>query len=436
MSTSPNKENYPETPTKKERNGELSPSYMRSLKPISPNKTSNHTIGRLKFLDNDNIDEHFSYIHNSNEHIQQQLYDLQVQTKQTGVDLGQLFERLKNNNQFLNTLLENLSNYSHEVITEGNATKNDITKIIDHLNASNERIKELSSNQYLDKITEKIIDKLKISSIIEERDNIEERDSIPKGNFSEIILSDVKNVMIEDKLRNIIAPLIDEIKSNTASLKPAISEKETMGASFQEFERTTLDNLNKIIHEISNNKGQTNQYIETQSDTARKTIEITSKIYNESHQIKESIAKNNNQIHELQAMMGNNLIRADEVKNLLSLNQTAEELESKISNLENKYKLLSRKYEEKYQDLMSLQGEFQSLLDKTKMHQNALDSITQMPNITKVRQLHSANMQSIRNNSLNESKGYGKRIVSAPLNLGLVEEESTLNNTNNSDEGF
>lgn len=109
------------------------------LKPISPNK---HNAGKLTFLQNDAIDDHFNYIHSSTNEIQQQLISLEVQTKQTALDLGQLCDRSKNNNQNLNKLLQNIAQYSNEVVTEGNATKNDITNILTRLDSLNDNLKE------------------------------------------------------------------------------------------------------------------------------------------------------------------------------------------------------------------------------------------------------------------------------------------------------
>lgn len=130
------KENESTTPT---RTAPLSsPSYLTSpLKPTSPSKQN---VGRLSFLQNDKIDDNFNLIHSSNNEIQSQLSNLEVQTKQTALDLGQLCDRLKNNNQHLNKLLENIASYSEEVITEGNATKNDITNIMTRLDDFNEKL--------------------------------------------------------------------------------------------------------------------------------------------------------------------------------------------------------------------------------------------------------------------------------------------------------
>ncbi|CAH2351694.1 hypothetical protein CLIB1423_04S03862 [[Candida] railenensis] len=100
------KENIPTTP-KREESAHSSPS--RPLKPVSPNKVQNAYVGKLSFLQNDNIDAHFSHIHSTQEELQVTLQKLEVQTAQTALDLGQLVDRSKNNNSYLNKLLEGIS---------------------------------------------------------------------------------------------------------------------------------------------------------------------------------------------------------------------------------------------------------------------------------------------------------------------------------------
>lgn len=132
------KENVATTPSKnpdKSINDSSPTPSKRTLRPISPNKQNNGGIGKLSFLQSDNIDDHFEYIHNSNEEIKQSLYDLESNTKQTSLDLGQLIDRSKNNNQNLNRVLESIAKYSEEVTTEGNATKFDVTRILEKLEA-------------------------------------------------------------------------------------------------------------------------------------------------------------------------------------------------------------------------------------------------------------------------------------------------------------
>ncbi|CAN3503404.1 hypothetical protein DICA1_F01156 [Diutina catenulata] len=69
------------------------------------------------------------------------LAQIESQTKQTGIDVGQLWERSKNNNNFLQKLVAEIAAYANEVTTEGNATKNDIHNIVAKLDALSELIK-------------------------------------------------------------------------------------------------------------------------------------------------------------------------------------------------------------------------------------------------------------------------------------------------------
>lgn len=94
-----NKENIPTTPKSKESRiiSAVSPINNQTLKPISPNKEKNQ-IGKLNFLETDNLDEHFELVHTTQEEIRQRLHNIELTSKQTSVDLGQLFDRLKNNN--------------------------------------------------------------------------------------------------------------------------------------------------------------------------------------------------------------------------------------------------------------------------------------------------------------------------------------------------
>lgn len=146
------KENLSTTPSKSTdrsfNDGSPTPS-KRTLRPISPNK-QNGGVGKLSFLQSDNIDDHFQHIHNSNEEVKQSLYNIETNTKQTSLDLGQLIDRSKNNNQNLNRVLESIARYSEEVTTEGNATKNDVTKILQKLDT----LDNLDQNDDLRKIRE------------------------------------------------------------------------------------------------------------------------------------------------------------------------------------------------------------------------------------------------------------------------------------------
>ncbi|CUM63455.1 uncharacterized protein PRCAT00001030001 [Priceomyces carsonii] len=104
-------------------NEERSPSERNNaLKSISPNR-SQTLVGKLNFLQNDNIDEHFAQIHKTQQVMQQLLGGLESDTRQVALDLSQLCDRLKNNNQYLNKLLQKIAENSGETYETGEDKK-------------------------------------------------------------------------------------------------------------------------------------------------------------------------------------------------------------------------------------------------------------------------------------------------------------------------
>lgn len=152
---------------------EDSPLLLKNaLKPISASKNNATNLGKLNFLQSDNFDQHFDHIHDVQGQIQQQLYIIEHQTKQTGADVGQLVDRLKNNNSNLNKLLEQIANYSDEVITEGNATKHDISNITAILNEFNEKLDNFTCDDTSEKNINEINNKLSnLIKMINKQDN-------------------------------------------------------------------------------------------------------------------------------------------------------------------------------------------------------------------------------------------------------------------------
>lgn len=118
------KENIPSTPKHGDVVSANSSPVRNSLKPVSPNKSNASYTGKLSFLQNDNIDAHFSHIHNTQDEIQVQLQRLETQTAQTSLDLGHLVDRLKNNNLYLNKLLEGISSKADGI------TRDDVEDIL------------------------------------------------------------------------------------------------------------------------------------------------------------------------------------------------------------------------------------------------------------------------------------------------------------------
>lgn len=214
-----NKENVTTTPSKNIGGSvpETTPTpSKKTLRPISPNKQNTGGVGRLSFLQSDNIDDHFEHIHNSNEEIRQSLYDIETNTKQTSLDLGQLIDRSKNNNHHLNRVLESIAKYSEEVTTEGNATKSDVTEILKRLESfqtteTSKGVEELKAILERSQLSDlkpaisKISDDYKASNakIIEELNqlsiSLELQESSPQQQGMSVLLKELE--MLKDSIK-------------------------------------------------------------------------------------------------------------------------------------------------------------------------------------------------------------------------------------------
>lgn len=260
---SPNKENYTGTPSLaalgSPKLDDYSPSTKRVLKPISPNKTSNSHVGRLSFLQNDNIDDHFDQLHSSQHDMQQLLLILEAQTKQTGLDLGQLVDRLKNNNANLNKLLQSIAAYSEEVVTEGNATKNDITSIVARLDAFNHHLETISSRDtasdtraiqgILEKrlldITKQLDDSLKSSRQYNEMVREQIQHSLRSDNLKTILSSELNTAQAEQKERH--GELLSQFESIGIHVGEVSAVKEDLLAEFERTRAAATQQSNKLF---------------------------------------------------------------------------------------------------------------------------------------------------------------------------------------------
>lgn len=65
--------------------------------------------------------------------------------QQTGVDVEQLCDRLKNNNNHLNRLLNTISDYSEQVAGESNTTRREVSTILTNLEALSSEIKNYNA---------------------------------------------------------------------------------------------------------------------------------------------------------------------------------------------------------------------------------------------------------------------------------------------------
>ncbi|KAK6202578.1 uncharacterized protein RJT21DRAFT_20580 [Scheffersomyces amazonensis] len=367
-----NKENSPSTPTKSTGPGYPFPSG-KVLKPISPNKYPNAGgVGKLNFLQSDNIDEHFDHIHSFHGTISEQLYNLEVQSKQTSVDLGQLVDRSKNNNQNLNRLLENIAKYSDEVITEGNATKNDIEKLISKLDEIKGNI-EKSHVQDQD-LKKAITDEVRNSKSQHQIEVLEKLTYI------------VQNLPEHDLVRQVVDPIVAELKCvsldpKSQSLLEGIMEnfgdKEDPFAVVQDLRKDLVQRLDSL-------STREEDYI----------IELEKRFHKQDQLINELIS-------------------------IVGLKVNKKELESNIQLLDDKYKRMTQDYTAKYVEFQNLQQEFDKLSKACK--ELTIPNQAQDLRISKAHQLHLSTINSFGNPSLIVPK---KRIVSSPLiNLPATNDE-------------
>lgn len=458
MASTANKENVPSTPT--QNSYEYSPGHPKhALKPISPNKTAS-SIGKLSFLQNDNIDAHFSQIHSVHEAILSRLFNLEVQTKQTGVDLDQLCDRLKNNNQHLNKLLQNISNYSEEVITEGNATKNDINNILSRLDGFDKKLSSGPSQDLLNAIKHDITKLLQINDqkpipidldsiqalIASNNDTVETINGKLDATTSEITnLTNIHNSIIEqlqmkdkdltttinsqneklskvlndstivDTLNTLSKTQINEITAKITELQNKLPELDLAHKIIEpivaELKSVSLDLLSiKLLEdilaamEISESVSLNEKFrahFNEKLDTATKTI-----VENKDAQTQNILDK----VHQQEMLLR-------ELTSRTKLSQTSQELESKIDTLQAKYDAMTQAYETRFLEFQQLQRDYRELSESTTKIVNN-DKITKL---NKVQQLHSTKMQNIMEGGDDKTP---KRIVSSPIGIRNSREEA------------
>ncbi|KAK6464890.1 hypothetical protein DFJ63DRAFT_334425 [Scheffersomyces coipomensis] len=402
-----NKENSPSTPTKTSGNGSFPfSSGKKVLKPISPNKYPNSSVGKLNFLQSDNIDEHFDHIHNSHNIISDQLYNLEVQTKQANVDLTQLVDRSRNNNSNLNKLLENIAQYSDEVITEGNATKNDIESVISRLDKANSSIEGLknheelikqqsiTSNEIAERVKESIV--LRISEALNKSvETITKNvsNSQPKSVGQEDILTKLEfienNLPERDIVRQIVDPIVAELdcvsldkhsQTLLEGIMESFGDKEDPFAIIQQLR-------DDIIGKLNNVQNSEEDYI----------IELEKRFHKQDQLISELVS-------------------------IIGTNTKKQELESKVLNLETKYDQMVQDYSKKFNEFQKLQEDYNRLVEASK--EIMVPPTSSQSRLTKVRQLHLSTINSIGNGFDETPK---KRILSTPLSS--IIPTASLNNS-------
>lgn len=187
----------------------------------------------------------------SPDEIKQQLDVIEFQTKQTNADLEQLFDRLKNNNQNLNKLLESISNYSKEVTTEGNATKHDVTRILERLKVLPEELIETVIQKCMDNMSLELMKQV-TGTVNKSNETIANRSDARQDQISRQ-LSSIKDIL--DKLMmdsQAIKRHIDDtdiIKREEKHVQSALSGAEVV--KLQTLAEQQIESLNLLKEKLT-----------------------------------------------------------------------------------------------------------------------------------------------------------------------------------------
>ncbi|RLV89406.1 hypothetical protein JA1_005184 [Spathaspora sp. JA1] len=340
------------------------------------------------------LDEHLDLIHTTQEEIQTQLHNIEVQSTQTSVDLAQLFDRSKNNNLNLNRLLENVVSYSKEVMTEGNATKADMNRIFEKLETLETSGSEMSKVEF-ERVRKELLEFL--SGKYNEGNNDVKEIKESQSELKEMFKSQASDVGDSlSSLKNISEDLTTETKKTQTKLDD-LSEK--------------IPDKNQIIDPIIQEvkSSETKLDASLQIITEKLTLQPKPESYQE--QLELIITK----ISQLEQARK----EEDDTRNLELINKQSE-LESKINQLETKYSTLCNSYTQKFQEYQTLNEKYTNLVHQIE----TVDVPTDMSRLKKVRQFHSTNQNT---NFITKQK----RITSTP-----VPKSAETEFINNSDEGF
>ncbi|EGW30282.1 uncharacterized protein SPAPADRAFT_52382 [Spathaspora passalidarum NRRL Y-27907] len=354
-----------------------------ALKQLSINKQKSPTL-----------DDHLDLIHTTQEEIQAQLHNIEVQSTQTSVDLAQLFDRSKNNNQNLNRLLENVVAYSKEVMTEGNATKADMNRIFDKL----EQLETVGKEE-----TGEVANMVK--GLLEALNK----------QYKEVGGNTVREVKeFHSGLKQSFQCEVGDIGASLSGIKD-ISEELKSGIKKN---KDTLDSLTEKIPNVEHISDPIVREIKSLNSNSEATLQkILDRIaqlekpqnYQEQFNL---ILSKLSKFEETRAEQDN--------KRQIELTNKQQELESKISHLENKYSTLCNSYTQKFHEYQQLNEKYTTLVKQIE----TLDVPTDMTRLKKVRQFHSSTPTT--NFSAKQ-----KRIASTP-----VPRSADSDFINNSDEGF
>lgn len=369
---------------------EHSPSdTRRALKPISPSKYNSNSVGKLNFLQNDNLDDHFECIHGSHEEIKLLLALIEVQTKQTNDDLDQLFDRLKSNNQNLNKVLESIAAYSEEVTTEGNATKSDVSKILERLNDLNASKLEL--------LISKLLQASSDESMKEIKSLISNSQADPEDANIEVLL----------KLNNVERAL-NKISENSS----------------KDIERNVGNTNAETISELT----KVSELLRRSGDSQKSTIDVLTKKFDSLNTggANEEIVRLLKLVEEQNAT-----IKAlqDDIQSQTHLKEYTD-LQNKQAQLQVKYESLCKYYESKYRDLVLLEGKFTDLTNTVEKLESKVLNID-LKKYDRLQQMHAEKLSQLGKAPKSPSK---KRIISMPTKAADLLPD--IFEHNNSDQEF
>lgn len=368
----------------------------------------------------------------------QRLDVIESHTRQTNLDLEELYTRLKNNNYYLNELLENLSHYSNEVVTKGNATKEDISQLLQilkdiRLQAST--IKNTEVEHLVHKIRHVFEEKVDTSqSQIKVSLNKILNELCEKIPATEASIKLTKEALLEelmhlkdttDNQEQVIKNLVDSNRTTNSSSRLSVDDYSSSWLSSSTEDKG--QNLVKKIEEMKEETKTQNNDILLELASASLQRNDVSNLQKSLVHIDESLAKKDTQILSLTKLAEN---QAAVIENFITSSQRSESensLKKKTSELSQHYESLCMSYQNKYNDFKTLQSRYQELVLGA---QESLSNCSlgvkvrerEGQHVQKVRQFHNLKMNDIKDEYQRRLPGSSKRFFSNPL--GLTDKEN------------
>lgn len=371
--------------------------------------------------------------------LNERLDTIESHTRQTNLDLEELCRRLKNNYHYLNQLLENLSHYSNEVVTEGNATKEDISQLSLRLEDVRLQVNAVKSTDVEDlvhkirQILEEKVDtshsqtNVNLNKILNELCKKLPAIEASIGLTKEAFFEEIKH--LKDTANNqeqIMKSLIDAKRSTSTSSRLSADDDSSSWLSSSTEEKG--QNLVKKIDEMKEETKTQNNDILLELASASLQRNDVSNLQKSLVRIDESLVKKDNQILTLTKLAENQAAVIE--KFISSPQETAPEknLEKKTSELDRRYESLCATYQKKYNDFKALQNRYQELFLNVQEAPNRVSLGAEgweheIQHMQKVRQFHDLKMNDIKENEYQRRlPGSFKRFFSNPL--GYTDKEN------------